>query len=327
MKKPVRIAITGAGGQICYSLLFRVASGDLLGPDQPVILQLLDIPPAMPAVRGVLMELEDCAFPLLHGMTATTEPTEAFRDISIAFLIGSRPRSKGMERRDLLEINGSIFKAQGEALSAVAQRDVKVLVVGNPANTNGLIALHYARDLAPHNFSSMMRLDHNRALTQLALKLNQPLTALHRMIVWGNHSTTQFPDTSQVLVGDQPLVTLLEDPVWLDEVFTPTVQKRGAAVIEARGLSSAASAANAALGHMRDWIHGTPEGDWVTMGIPADGSYDIPPGIFCGMPVTCRHGRYEVVRGLELGAFSRERIQRTCQELIEERSAVHSLLG
>jgi malate dehydrogenase len=326
MKKPLRIAITGAGGQICYSLLFRVACGDLLGPDQPVILHLLDIPAAEQVMKGVLMELEACAFPLLRYMSASTNPKAAFRDCDIAFLIGSRPRSKGMERRDLLEINGGIFKAQGQALSEVAQRTVKVLVVGNPANTNGLIACHHARELDPRNFSSMMRLDHNRALTQLALKIGHPVHDLQRMTVWGNHSTTQFPDVSQVLVNGSPLTTILQDPQWVEQIFIPTIQKRGAAVIEARGLSSAASAANAALSHMRDWIRGTPAGDWVTMGVPSDGSYGIPEGLMCGMPVTCQEGHYEIVQGIELSPQSRSLIQQTCQELSSEKEAVAMLL-
>ncbi len=326
MKKPLRIAITGAGGQICYSLLFRIACGDLLGSDQPVILHLLDIPAAEQVMKGVLMELEDCAFPLLSGISASTDPKVAFRECDIAFLIGSRPRSKGMERRDLLEINGGIFKAQGQALSEVAQRTVKVLVVGNPANTNGLIACHHARDLDPRNFTSMMRLDHNRALSQLALKIQHPVHDLHRMTVWGNHSTTQFPDVSQVLVNSSPLATVLQDPQWAEQFFIPTIQNRGAAVIEARGLSSAASAANAALSHMRDWIRGTPEGDWVTMGVLSDGSYGIPEGLMCGMPVTCREGRYEIVRGIELDPRSNTLIQQTCRELSSEKEAVAALL-
>ncbi|WP_297451899.1 malate dehydrogenase [Ferrovum sp.] len=326
MKKPLRIAITGAGGQICYSLLFRIACGDLLGSDQPMILHLLDIPAAEQVMKGVLMELEDCAFPLLADMSASTVPKVAFRECDIAFLIGSRPRSKGMERRDLLEINGGIFKAQGQALSEVAQRTVKVLVVGNPANTNGLIACHHARDLDPHNFTSMMRLDHNRALSQLALKIRHPVHDLHRMTVWGNHSTTQFPDLSQVLVNGSPLDTVFQDPQWVEQFFIPTIQNRGAAVIEARGLSSAASAANAALSHMRDWIRGTPEGDWVTMGVLSDGSYGIPEGLMCGMPVTCREGRYEIVRGIELDPRSKTLIQQTCRELVSEKEAVATLL-
>lgn len=326
MKKPVRIAITGAGGQICYSLLFRLANGDLLGPHQPVILHLLDIPVAEQTMRGVLMELEDCAFPLLYDVQASTEAVDAFRDIDIAFLIGSRPRSKGMERRDLLEINGGIFKAQGHALSDVAHRHVKVLVVGNPANTNGLIARHHARDLSDHNFSSMMRLDHNRALAQLAQKIQQPLATLQRMTVWGNHATSQFPDLSQVLVQGQPLSHYLDDEVWVKQVFIPTVQRRGAAVIDMRGLSSAASAANAALNHMRDWIHGTADKDWVTMGVPSDGSYGIPEGLMCGLPVTCRGGNYAIVHDIEHSLFNQAMIQATWHELDEERQAIASLL-
>lgn len=326
MKKPVRIAISGAGGQICYSLLFRLAHGDLLGPDQPVILQLLDIPPAQQTMQGVLMELEDCAFPLLHGVTASTDPDSAFRDIDLAFLIGSRPRSKGMERRDLLAINGGIFKAQGQALSAVAQRHVKVLVVGNPANTNGLIARHHARELAPENFSSMMRLDHNRALAQLASKIQRPLNELTRMTVWGNHSPSQFPDLSQVRVAGRPLAELLDDHLWVQQTFIPTVQKRGAAVIETRGLSSAASAANAALNHMRDWLHGTAEDDWVTMGVPSDGSYGIPEGLMCGFPVTCQNGHYRIVQNIELKSFSHAMIEASWRELAEEKQAIQALL-
>lgn len=326
MKKPVRIAITGAGGQICYSLLFRLAHGDLLGPDQPVILQLLDIPVAEQTMRGVLMELEDCAFPLLQDMTASTDPETAFRDIDLAFLIGSRPRSKGMERRDLLAFNGGIFKEQGRALSNMAQRHVKVLVVGNPANTNGLIARHHAHDLSPDNFSSMMRLDHNRALAQLSLKIRQPLHSLTRMTVWGNHSPSQFPDLSQVHVSGQPIQHFLDDHDWIEQTFVPTVQKRGAAVIETRGLSSAASAANAALNHMHDWLHGTAEGDWVTMGVPSDGSYGIPEGLMCGFPVICHQGHYQIVKNIELNQFSRTMIETSWRELAEEKQAVSSLL-
>ena len=327
MKKPMRVAVTGSGGQIGYSLLFRIASGEMLGPDQPVILQLYDITPSLPVVRGVVMELDDCAFPLLQGVTVTDDVRVAFRDADVALLVGSRPRTKGMERKDLLEMNGAIFTEQGRALSEVASRDVKVLVVGNPANTNCLIAMKNAPALKPANFSAMMRLDHNRALSQIAAKLAQPVSAVRKVTVWGNHSATQYPDLFQAEVAGQSAAARINDQAWVENIFIPTVQKRGAAIIEARGLSSAASAANAAMNHIRDWIRGTPAGDWVTMGIPSEGSYGIPEGVIFGYPVTCANGQYHIVQGLSLSAFSQEKIRATHQELLEERSAVTALLG
>ncbi len=327
MKKPMRVAVTGSGGQIGYSLLFRIASGEMLGPDQPVILQLFDITPSLPVVRGVVMELDDCAFPLLQGVVVTDDVRVAFRDADVALLVGSRPRTKGMERKDLLEMNGAIFTEQGRALSEVASRDVKVLVVGNPANTNCLIAMKNAPGLKPSNFSAMMRLDHNRALSQIAAKVGQPVSAVRKVTVWGNHSATQYPDLFHAEAGGKPVAALINDQAWVENTFIPTVQKRGAAIIEARGLSSAASAANAAMNHVRDWIHGSPAGDWVTMGIPSDGSYGIPEGVIFGYPVTCADGRYRIVQGLDLSDFSRARVKATHAELLEERGAVTALLG
>ncbi|HEX3426101.1 MAG TPA: malate dehydrogenase [Acidimicrobiales bacterium] len=322
---PVRIAITGAAGQIGYALLFRVAAGDLLGPDQPVILQLLEIPAALPSLRGVEMELEDCAFPTLAGVVTTADPGEAFADAGVAFLVGSRPRTKGMERSDLLAANGAIFTVQGEAIGRNASPEVNVLVVGNPANTNCLIALSHARGVAPDRFSAMTRLDHNRAKAQLASHLGRPVSSLRRVTIWGNHSTTQYPDVSHVLVGDQPVAGLLKDESWLTEEFIPTVQRRGAAVIEARGASSAASAANAALDHMRDWMLGTPDDDWVSMAVPSDGAYGVPEGLVCSYPVTAGGGRYQVVGGLDIDEFSRSRIQASVAELAAERDTVRGL--
>ncbi|MDE1981150.1 MAG: malate dehydrogenase [Betaproteobacteria bacterium] len=327
MKKPMRVAVTGSGGQIGYSLLFRIASGEMLGPDQPVILQLFDITPSLPVVRGVVMELDDCAFPLLQGVVVTDDVRVAFKDADVALLVGSRPRTKGMERKDLLEMNGAIFTEQGRALSEVASRDVKVLVVGNPANTNCLIAMKNAPGLKPSNFSAMMRLDHNRALSQIAAKVGQPVSSVRKVIIWGNHSATQYPDLYHAEAGGKAVASLINDQAWVENTFIPTVQKRGAAIIEARGLSSAASAANAAMNHIRDWIHGTPAGDWVTMGIPSDGSYGIPEGVIFGYPVTCSGGQVRIVQGLDLSDFSRARIKATHDELLEERSAVTGLLG
>ncbi|MDE2260766.1 MAG: malate dehydrogenase [Betaproteobacteria bacterium] len=327
MKKPMRVAVTGSGGQIGYSLLFRIASGEMLGSDQPVILQLFDIAPSLPVVRGVVMELEDCAFPLLQGVIVTDDARVAFRDAEVALLVGSRPRTKGMERKDLLEMNGAIFTEQGRALSEVASRGVKVLVVGNPANTNCLIAMKNAPALKPSNFSAMMRLDHNRALSQIGAKLGKPVSSVKKMIIWGNHSATQYPDLFHAEVDGQSVPHLINDQVWVESTFIPTVQKRGAAIIEARGLSSAASAANAAINHIRDWVHGTPAGDWVTMGIPSDGSYGIPEGVLFGYPVTCSGGKYSIVQGLNISEFSKARIKATHDELLEERSAVTHLLG
>jgi malate dehydrogenase len=327
MKRPMRVAVTGAAGQIGYSLLFRIAGGEMLGKDQPVILNLLDITPALPAVKGVVMELDDCAFPLLAGVTVTDDPKVAFRDADVAMLVGARPRSKGMERKDLLEANGAIFTGQGKALSEVASRDVKVLVVGNPANTNCFIAMKNAPELKPSNFSAMMRLDHNRARSQIAAKTGKPVTSVRKMTIWGNHSATQYPDIYHAEVDGQNAFKLINDQGWLENTFIPTIQKRGAAIIEARGLSSAASAANAAMDHIRDWVYGTPDGDWVSMGIPADGSYDIPEGVIYGYPVTCQNGQYQIVKGLDISDFSRGRMQATLKELHEERDGVKHLLG
>ncbi len=325
MKKPVRVAVTGAAGQIGYSLLFRIASGAMLGPDQPVILQLLDITPSLPALNGVVMELDDCAFPLLAGIVQSDDPLVAFKDADIVLLVGARPRGPGMERKDLLEANGAIFTTQGKALNEVASRDVKVLVVGNPANTNAYIAMKNAPDLNPANFTAMMRLDHNRALTQIGQKTGHAVTDVKKMTVWGNHSATQYPDIFNAEVKGQNAAGLINDQAWLESTFIPTVQQRGAAIIKARGLSSAASAANAAIDHIRNWVLGTPEGDWVTMGIPANGEYGYSDVIF-GYPVTCKDGKYKIVEGLEISDFSRARIDASYRELCEERDAIKHLL-
>ncbi len=326
-KQPVRVAVTGAAGQIAYSLLFRIAAGDMLGKDQPVILQLLEITQALPALKGVVMELEDCAFPLLHGIVTADDPKVAFRDADFALLVGARPRSKGMERKDLLEANAQIFTVQGRALDAVASRDIKVLVVGNPANTNALIAMKSAPSLRPGQFTGMMRLDHNRALSQVAAKIGEPVASIRRIVVWGNHSATQYPDIFNAEVDGQKVWPLINDQTWLESVFIPTVQKRGAAIIEARGASSAASAASAAIDHVRDWVLGSREGDWVTMGIPSDGSYGIAEGVIFGYPVTCKGGEYTIVQGLSLSAFSRARSEASLKELLEERDGVSHLIG
>jgi malate dehydrogenase len=328
-KAPVRVAVTGAAGQIGYSLLFRIASGDMLGTDQPVILQLLEIPDekAQKALKGVMMELDDCAFPLLYGMAPAADPMDAFKDADIALLVGARPRGPGMERKDLLEANGKIFGPQGKALDRVAKRDVKVLVVGNPANTNCLIAMKNAPGLKPTQFTAMMRLDHNRATSQIAHKIGKPNAAVKKVTVWGNHSATQYPDVFQAECEGRKVWPMINDQAWLEGTFIPTVQKRGAAIIEARGLSSAASAANAAIDHVRDWVHGTPDGSWVSMGIPSDGSYGIPEGVLYGHPVTCKGGQYQIVKGLEVSDFSRKRMDATLKELHEERDGVKHLLG
>jgi malate dehydrogenase len=327
MKSPVRVAVTGAAGQIGYSLLFRIASGEMLGRDQPVILQMLEIPDekAQAALKGVMMELEDCAFPLLAGMVAASDPRVAFRDIDYALLVGARPRSKGMERKDLLEANGAIFTGQGKALNDVARRGVKVLVVGNPANTNAYIAMKSAPDLPRENFTAMLRLDHNRALSQLAAKSGKPVDSIEKLIVWGNHSPTMYPDYRFTTIAGQPAPKVVNDEAWYRDTFIPTVGKRGAAIIEARGLSSAASAANAAIDHVRDWALGS-NGKWVTMGIPSDGSYGIPDGVMYGFPVTTAGGKYHMVKGLEIDPFSRGRMDATLKELEEERAAVAHLL-
>lgn len=327
MKAPVRVAVTGAAGQIGYSLLFRIAHGDMLGSDQPVILQLLEIPneKAQKALKGVMMELDDCAFPLLAGMVATDDPKVAFRDIDYALLVGARPRGPGMERKDLLAENAKIFIQQGRALNEAAKRDVRVLVVGNPANTNAWIAMKNAPDLYPLNFTAMMRLDHNRAISQLAAKVNAPVSDIRRMTIWGNHSATQYPDVFRAEVKGAKAWDKINDQAWLESNFIPTIQKRGAAIIDARGASSAASAANAAIDHVRDWTLGTPAGDWVSMGVPSDGSYGIPEGVIYGYPVTCASGKYEIVRGIELSDFSKAKMQATYKELVEERDAVKDL--
>ncbi len=325
MKAPVRVAVTGAAGQIGYSLLFRIASGDMLGPDQPVILQLLEVPPAMDAVQGVMMELDDCAFPLIAGMQATDQAEEAFRDADYILLVGAKPRGPGMERKDLLEANAAIFSAQGKAMNAVASRNVRVLAVGNPANTNALIAQRNAPDLDPRCFTAMTRLDHNRALAQLANRTGSHVTDIDKMIIWGNHSATQYPDVSHAVVNGKAARDQV-DQAWLEESFIPTVQQRGAAIIKARGQSSAASAASAAIDHMRDWTLGTPANDWVSMAIPSDGSYGIVEGIIYSFPVRCENGGYSIVQGLSIDDFSRERMQATEQELVEERDAVEHLL-
>ena len=327
MAKPaMRVAVTGAAGQIGYSLLFRIANGDMLGKDQPVILQLLDLPQAQAAVKGVVMELEDCAFPLLAGVVVTDDPKVAFKDADVALLVGARPRSKGMERKDLLEANGAIFTVQGKALDEVAKRDVKVLVVGNPANTNAYIAMKSAPNLPKENFTAMLRLDHNRALSQLAAKTGKPVASIEKLAVWGNHSPTMYADYRFATIDGKNVKSMINDDVWNNDVFLPTVGKRGAAIIEARGLSSAASAANAAIDHIHDWVLGT-NGKWVTMGIPSDGSYGIPQDVIYGVPVICENGKYKRVEGLEIDAYSREKMNFTLNELEEERAGVAHLLG
>jgi malate dehydrogenase len=327
MKAPVRVTITGAAGQIGYATLFRVANGDMLGHDQPIILQLLDLTQAQPMLRGVMMELEDCAFPLLQQVIITDDPKVAFKDTDFALLIGARPRGKGMERKDLIEANGAIFSVQGKMLNEYASREVKVLVVGNPANTNALIAMKNAPDLDPRNFTAMMRLDHNRAIAQVALKLVQPIRDIKKMVVWGNHSSTQYPDLTHAEINGRPISSLLQDQDWVERTFIPTVQKRGAAVIEARGLSSAASAGNSAISHMHDWMLGSQQNDWVTMSVPSDGSYDIPEGVIYGYPVTCKNGHYKIVQGLPISEFGRKHMMESYQELLEERAHVKQLLG
>ena len=328
-KAPMRVAVTGAAGQIGYSLLFRIASGEMLGKDQPVILQLLDLPQAQKAVKGVMMELEDCAFPLLAGMIATDDPNVAFKDAKVALLVGARPRGPGMERKDLLTENAKIFTVQGAAIGQYADPDCKVLVVGNPCNTNAYIAKEVAQKygrVPAKNFTGMLRLDHNRALSQLAAKSGRDVSSLKSLVVWGNHSPTMYADYRFVTSNGDNVKGLINDEAWNKDVFLPTVGKRGAAIIEARGLSSAASAANAAIDHIHDWVLGT-NGEWVTMGIPSDGSYGIPEGIIYGFPVTTENGEYKIVQGLEIDAFSRERMTHTLNELLEEREGVKDLLG
>jgi malate dehydrogenase len=325
VKAPVRVAVTGAAGQISYSLLFRIAAGEMLGTDQPVILQMLEITPALEALKGVAMELDDCAFPLLAGMVCSDDPNVAFKDADYALLVGARPRGPGMERKDLLEANAAIFSVQGKAMDAHASRDIKVLVVGNPANTNSLIAQRNAPNLAPRNFTAMMRLDHNRAMSQLAEKTGKSLNDVKNVIVWGNHSATQYPDINNTSVDDTAALELV-DQDWYQGTFIPTVQQRGAAIIKARGASSAASAANAAIFHMRDWALGSPEGDYVTMGVYSDGSYGIEEGLIYGFPCVCKDGDWAIVQGIEISDFSREKMTATENELKEERDGVKHLL-
>ncbi|MFA6120707.1 MAG: malate dehydrogenase [Sideroxydans sp.] len=327
MKAPIRVTITGAAGQIGYNMLFRIANGDMLGKEQPIILQLLDIPAAQQALRGVAMELEDCVFPMLQQVIVTDDPRVAFRDTEVALLVGARPRGKGMERKDLLEANGAIFSEQGRILNEIAARHVKVLVVGNPANTNALICMKNAPDLDPRNFSGMMRLDHNRAIAQVALKLFQPIQDIKKMVVWGNHSGTQYPDLSHCEIRGRKVLEVLQDQDWIENNFIPTVQKRGAAVIEARGLSSAASAANSAIAHMHDWLLRSHHNDWVTMSVPSDGSYGIPEGVIYGLPVTCRNGHYTIVQGLPISDLGRKHMMDSYAELLSERELVKHLLG
>jgi malate dehydrogenase len=322
----LNVAITGAAGQIGYALAFRVASGQMLGADQPIRLSLLEITPTLPALQGVVMELNDCAFPTLTQVVATDDAKTAFRDCHVALLVGARPRGPGMERKDLLMANAQIFSAQGKALNEVADRNVRVLVVGNPANTNSLIAQANAKNLNPRNFTAMMRLDHNRAVAQLAEKTGKHVSAIRRMSIWGNHSSTQYPDITHALVDGKPAPSLVPRE-WVEQTFIPVVQQRGAAIIKARGASSAASAASAAIDHVRDWMRGTPDGDWLSMGVPSDGSYGIPAGVIYGFPVTCKNGEYQIVQGLSVDEFSRKRMDATLAELREERDGVKELLG
>jgi malate dehydrogenase len=325
MKSPVNVAITGAAGQIGYALAFRVASGQMLGPDQPVNLHLLEITPALGALQGVVMELNDCAFPTLNKVVATDDAKVAFKDLDVGLLVGARPRGPGMERKDLLVANAQIFSAQGKALDAVAKRDVRILVVGNPANTNSLIAQRNAPGLNARNFTAMVRLDHNRGLSQLAEKTGSHVTRIKKMTIWGNHSSTQYPDLHHTLVDGKPALSLV-DQKWYAETFIPVVQQRGAAIIKARGASSAASAASAAIDHVRDWVKGTADGDWTSMGVPSDGSYGIAPGVIYGYPVTCKNGEYQIVQGLAVNDFSRQRMDATHKELLEEKDGVKELI-
>ena len=326
-KAPLRVAVTGAAGQICYSLLFRIASGEMLGKDQPVILQLLDLPQAQKACQGVMMELDDCAFPLLAGMFATDDPNVAFKDADVCLLVGARPRGPGMERAELLSANGAIFTVQGKAIAENAKEDVKVLVVGNPCNTNAYIAAAAAKKVGrtnPANYHAMLRLDFNRSLSQMATKIGRPVTSFKKFVVWGNHSTSMYADYRHCESNGQNVKALINDAVWNNDVFLPTVAKRGAAIIDARGLSSAASAANAAIGHIRDWVLGND--DWVTMGVPSDGSYGIPSGIIFGFPCECKNGSYKIIQGIEIDAYAQEKINKTLKELQEEADAVKGML-
>lgn len=327
MKTPIRVAVTGAAGNIGYALLFRIANGDLFGPDQPVALQLLEITPAMKALEGVAMELDDCAFPLLTDMVLTDDANVAFKDVNWGLLVGARPRTKGMERKDLLSANGAIFTVQGKAINDNAASDVRVLVVGNPANTNALIAMRSAPDVPAERFTAMTRLDHNRAMTQLASKAQVPITAVKKVTIWGNHSATQYPDAFHAEINGQPAAKVIDDDAWIKESFIPTVQKRGAAIIEARGQSSAASAANAAINHVQTWYGGTAEGDWVSMAIPSTGAYGSAEGVIFSYPVTVKGGKYSIVEGLDLSYFDKEMIKKTGEELLEEKAAVEELLG
>lgn len=324
-KAPIRVAVTGAAGQIGYALIFRIASGDMLGPNQPVILQLLETTASMPALGGVVMELEDCAFPLLAGIVQSDDPMVAFKDADIAILVGARPRSKGMERKDLLIANGAIFTAQGKALNAVASRNAKVLVVGNPANTNALIAMNCAPDLPRENFTAMLRLDHNRAMAQLALHLDKPVGTIDKVFVWGNHSPTMYADLRYATAAGEPVIKMIDEN-WYHDTYIPAIGKRGAAVIEARGLSSAASAANAAIFHIQDWLLGS-KGRWITMGVCSDGAYGIPEGLIYGMPVTTENGTWKIVPDIEIDAYSREKLDIEAKELMEERNSIKHLLG
>ena len=325
MNPPVRVAVTGAAGQIGYSLVFRIASGEMLGSDQPVVLQMLEVTPALGALEGVAMELEDCAFPLLAGMTMTDEAEEAFAGADFGLLVGAMPRKEGMERSDLLAANGAIFTGQGNAIASAANTDVKILVVGNPANTNALIAMNNAEGMDPRNFTAMTRLDHNRAKSRLASRLDKPVDSIRRMTIWGNHSTTQYPDLIHCDVDGESAWDLVDDEEWVESTYIPRVAKRGAEIISARGASSAASAANAAIDHMRDWQHGTPEGDWVSMGVPSDGSYGVPEGLVSSFPCIVRDGEWQIVQGLEIDDFSRARIDASVAELESERQAVREL--
>ena len=326
MKSPVRVAVTGAAGQIGYSLLFRIASGEMLGPDQPVILSLVDIPQSMKACEGVIMELNDCAFPLLAGVEATDDPMVGFKDVQVALLVGAMPRGPGMLRKDLLKANGPIFTGQGKALSEVAARDVKVLVVGNPANTNCYILMNNAPKLDKSCFSAMVRLDQNRAKSQVADKLSCAVSDVKKLSIWGNHSATQYPDLFRAEVDGKSVAATVNDQSWIDETFIPTVQQRGKAIIDARGLSSAASAANAAIDHIRDWWLGTPEGDWSAMAVPSDGSYGVPEGLIYGFPCVCKDGKWSIVQGLEIDEYSRAKMDATAKELGEEAEAVKDLV-
>jgi malate dehydrogenase len=326
MASPIRVAVTGAAGNIGYALLFRIANGDLFGPDQPVILQMLEITPAMKALEGVAMELDDCAFPLLQGMVLTDDASTAFGGVNWALLVGARPRSQGMERKDLLSANGKIFVGQGKAINDNAADDIRIVVVGNPANTNCMIAMRSAPDVPNERFTAMTRLDHNRAVSQLSQKVGRPVTAIKKVTIWGNHSATQYPDIYHAEVDGAPAASVVNDDAWIKSDFIPTVQKRGATVIEARGQSSAASAANACINHVQTWHNGTPQGDWISMAIPSTGDYGSPEGVIFSYPLTIQNGKYEIVQGLELSDFDKERIKITGDELLEERSAVEDML-